>query len=103
MSFKVLFIAHARDAKYEIHNNIIDTGSYKLFSYVVQTQEEALKVSKDIYVKEAIDAVILCPGFTHLDVAEIYTELEGKVSVNISRGDGPSSRIAKKARDINLK
>jgi len=60
----------------------------------VKTQDEAIKVSKSIYEKEKIDAVILCPGFTHNDVAEIFKALEGKVSVNVARGDGPSNKIS---------
>ena len=94
MAFKALFLAHAPDADYEKHNSIIDTGKYKLFTYVVKSQDEALKVSKNIYEKEKIDAIILCPGFSHSDVAEIFNTLEGKVSVNVSRGDGPSQKIA---------
>ena len=94
MAFKALFLAHAPDANYEKHNTVIDTGKYKLFTVVVKNQNEALKVSKSIYKKEKIDAVILCPGFTHNDVSELFQELEGKVSVNVSRGDGPSNKIS---------
>jgi len=39
----------------------------------------------------------LCPGFKHGDVAEIFETLEGKVSVNVSRGDSPSNKISVKA------
>ncbi len=94
MAFKALFLAHAPDADYEKHNSSIDTGKYKLLTYVVKTQDEAIKVSKTMFEKEKIDAIILCPGFTHGDVAEIFQALEGKVSVNVSRGDGSSGKIA---------
>lgn len=94
MAFKALFLAHAPDADYERHNSVIETGRYKLFTFVVKNQAEAIKVSKNIYKKEEIDAIMLCPGFTHSDVAEIFQALEGKVSVNVSRGDGPSNKIA---------
>ena len=97
MAFKALFLAHAPDADYEKHNTVIDTGKYKLFSFVVKTQSEAITVSKSIYEKERIDAVMLCPGFRHNDVSEIFHALEGKVSVNVSRGDGPSNRISSPA------
>jgi hypothetical protein len=82
MAFKALFIAHAPDADYEQHNNTIDTGKYRLFTYVVKSQEEAVKVSKNIYQTEKIDAILLCPGFTHSNVSEIFQALEGKVSVS---------------------
>jgi len=94
MAFKALFLAHAPDADYEKHKSIIDTGKYRLLTFVVKTQDEAIKVSKSIYEKEKIDAIILCPGFTHSDVSEIFQALEGKVSVNVARGDGPSSKIS---------
>jgi len=93
MAFKALFIAHAPDADPEKHQNVIETGKYKLFTYVVKTQEEALKVCKKLYKSEKIDSVLLCPGFTHKDVAEIFEALERNVAVCVSRGDGPSSKI----------
>jgi hypothetical protein len=94
MAFKTLFLAHAPDADYEKHQSVINTGKYKLWTFVVKNQEEAIKVSKRIYKKEKIDAIILCPGFTHGDVSELFRALEGKVSVNVARGDGPSSKIS---------
>ncbi len=97
MAFKALFLAHAPDADYEKHKSIIDTGKYRLLTVVVKSQDEAIKVSKSIYEKEKIDAIILCPGFTHSDVAEIFQALKGKVSVNVARGDGPSNKISQAA------
>jgi hypothetical protein len=94
MAFKALFLAHAPDADYEKHSSVIDTGKYKLFTFVVKTQTEAVKLSKNIYNKEKIDAIMLCPGFTHGDVSEIFQVLGGKVSVNVARGDGPSNMIS---------
>ena len=93
MAFKAVFIAHAPDADPERHHNLIETGKYKLYTYVVKTQKEAIKVCSDLYEKEKIDSVLLCPGFTHKDVAEIFEALGNKVAVCVSRGDGPSSKI----------
>jgi hypothetical protein len=94
MAFKAVFIAHAPDADAEKHHNLIETGKYKLFTYVVRNQPEAIKVCRELYEKEKIDSVLLCPGFTHKDVAEIFEALENKVAVCVSRGDGPSSKIS---------
>ena len=94
MAFKTVFIAHAPDADVEKHHNLIDTGKYKLYTYVVKSQDEALKVCKELNKKEKLDSVLLCPGFSHKDVAEIFEALENKVAVSVSRGDGPSSRIS---------
>ena len=93
MAFKTVFIAHAPDADPEQHHNIIETGKYKLYSYVVKNQDEAVKVCKELYRNDSIDSVLLCPGFTHKDVAELFEALEGKVAVCVSRCDGPSSKI----------
>ena len=94
MAFKALLLAHAPDADHEEHRSVIDTGKYRLLTVVVKNQKEALAVSRRIYEEEKIDAVMLCPGFTHKDVAEIFQALGGKVSVNVARGDGPSNRIS---------
>ena len=93
MAFKTLFMAHAPDADYEKHTSTIDTGKYILFTVIVKSQEEAVKVSKDMYEKEGIHAITLCPGFSHGDVAEIFEVLDGKVSVNVARGDVASSKV----------
>jgi hypothetical protein len=93
MAFKTVFIAHAPDADLEKHHNLIETGKYKLYTYIVKTQLEAIKVCKVLYEKEKIDSVLLCPGFTHKDVAEIFEALENRVAVCVSRGDGPSSKM----------
>ena len=97
MTFKALFIAHAPDADYKKHRTVIDTGMYKLYSVVVKTQEEAVQVSKEYWQNESIEAIMLCPGFKHGDVAEIFEAVDGKVSVNVARGDGPSSKISMEA------
>lgn len=97
MAFKALFLAHAPDANKEKHRSIIDTGKYKLLSVVIKNQEEAIEECKNIYEKENIDAVLLCPGFKHQDVAEISQSLKNKVAVCVARGDGPGNRISQAA------
>ena len=94
MAFKALFLAHAPDGDPEKHHTLIDTGRYRLHTVIVKNQKEAIEVSKRFYAEEKIHAVMLCPGFTHKDVAELFEALGGNVSINVSRGDGPSSRIA---------
>ncbi len=98
MTFKALLIAHAPDADYKKHRNVINTGMYQLYSVVVRTQKEAVQVSKDYWQNESIEAIILCPGFKHGDVAEIFEAVDGKVSVNVARGNGPSGKISAEAR-----
>ena len=98
MSFNVLFIAHAPDADRHKHRSEIDTGRYHLFSVVVQNQAEAIDVAKEIVHDRSIDTVLLCPGFTHSNVAGISDALGGRVGVAVARGDGPSNSISAQAR-----
>jgi len=94
MSFKVVFIAHVPDAEPEKHKVIIETSMYKLFVNFVKNQDQAVEVCKKLVKEEAIHSILLCPGFTHKDVAEI-SEAAGKgVGVSVARGDGPGSRVS---------
>jgi len=98
MTFNVLIMAHASDADWRQHQSFIDTGSYHLFTVVVKDQAEALLVAKAWVEEYDIQSILLCPGFTHGNVAELFQSLGGKVSVAVARGDGPSSQISTKAR-----
>ena len=98
MSFNVLFMAHSPDANSSKHYSKIDTGKFKLWSIVVKDQAEALRVSRTQVEENQIDSILLCPGFTHSDVAEIFNAFEGKVGVSVARGDGLSGRITAMAR-----
>ncbi len=98
MSFNTLFIAHAPDADKRKHRSDINTGQYHLFSIIVQNQAEAIEAAKEIVNSQNIDSILLCPGFTHTDVTEIYNVFDGRVGVAVARGDGPSNKINAQAR-----
>jgi len=97
MAFKTLFMAHAPDADKAKHRAAIETAKYHLFVVVVRNQAEAVEVSREFRRQEKIDSILLCPGFTHGDAAEIFAALENKVAVSVARGDGPGSRLAMEA------
>ncbi len=95
MTFKVLFLAHAPDAEAEMHRCIIETCRYyKLFVVVVKDQEQAIEVCKKVVKEEGIQSILLCPGFTHRDVAEISEAVGENVGVFVARGDAPGNRIS---------
>jgi len=98
MAFKVVFLAHASDAEPEKHRCVIETSRYKLFAVVVRDQDQAVEVCKQLVQEEGIHSVLLCPGFTHRDVAEIVEAVGKNVSVAVARGDGPSSRVSAEIR-----
>jgi len=102
MSFNVVFLAHAPDAEPEKHRCMIETSKYKLFSVVVRDQVQAVEECKKLVKEEGIHSVLLCPGFTHRNVAEITEAVGGNVSVAVARGDGPSSRVSAEIRRREL-
>ncbi len=95
MAFKVLFLSHAPDADAQKHRCVIETPEhYKLFVVVAKDQEQAIEVCRNLVKDEGIHAVLLCPGFTHRDVAEVAEAVGDGISVSVARGDGPSNRIS---------
>ena len=94
MAFKAAFIAHAPDADPEKHNCLIDTGKYQLFVVVVRDQGQAVAAAEDLVAREGIHSILLCPGFTHADIAGIVEAVGPEVGVNVARGDGPANRVA---------
>jgi len=95
MAFKVLFLAHTPDAEPEKHQCVVETPKYKLLVRLVKNQEQAVEVCKKLVKEEDIHSILLCPGFTHQNVAEISKAVGENVGVSVARGDGPSSKIAK--------
>ena len=102
MAFNVVFLAHAPDAEPEKHRCMIETSKYKLFAVVVRDQVQAVEECKKLVKEEGIHSVLLCPGFTHRNVAEITEAVGGNVSVAVARGDGPSSRVSAEIRRREL-
>ncbi len=102
MAFNVVFLAHAPDAEPEKHRSMIETSKYKLFSVVVRDQVQAVEECKKLVKEEGIHSVLLCPGFTHRNVAEITEAVGSNVSVAVARGDGPSSRVSAEIRRREL-
>jgi len=85
MSFKTLFLAHTPDARPEKHSSVIETSKYKLFVVLVKNQNQAIEVSKKFVKEEGIHSILLCPGFTHKDIAEISEAVGENVGVFVAR------------------
>ncbi len=98
MKFISMLIALTPDADKEKHHAKIETDMYELHVNLVKNQQEALKVAKDKAETDGVQSIMLCPGFTHEQVAEIFNALDN-VSVTVARGDGPSGQIAKDAME----
>ncbi|MCR4396493.1 MAG: DUF6506 family protein [Candidatus Saccharicenans sp.] len=91
--FKAAFIAHAPDAEVSKHKCQVETNKYKLFVQLVRTQPEALEAARKLVEEDGVQSIILCPGFTYKDVAEIQAAVEGKAAICMSHSDPPGSRI----------
>jgi len=98
MAFNVVFLAHAPDAEPDKHRCVIETSKYRLFVVLVKDQDQAVEVCRKLVEEEGIHSILLCPGFTHSDVAEIAQAVGENVAVAASRGDGPSSRVSAEVR-----
>jgi hypothetical protein len=96
--FRTAFIAHAPDADSSRDGCQIETGTAKLFARLVRSQAEALEVAKKL-VEEGVQSIVLCPGFSNLEVAEIQKAVEGKAAVCVARGDGPGAKITMAAME----
>jgi len=87
------YLAHAPGADLEKHQGVFETSKYKLFVIIVKNQHEAFETCKKLFSEDGIHAILLCPGFTHGDVAKISETVGDNVGVFIARGDGPSTKV----------
>jgi Family of unknown function (DUF6506) len=94
--FRAAFVAMTPDADPAKHRNVIRTALYELTTILVQNEEEAVRVCRELARKEGVQSLILCPGFTNKGVARIADAVGEGISVNVARGDGPSNAIAQK-------
>lgn len=97
MPFNTLLIAQSPDADPALHRATIDTGLYRLTAVVVRDHAQALEVTREMVEKEKVQSILLCPGHSHEDVAEIAKTAGENVAVTVARGDSRSMRVAMEA------
>ncbi len=93
MAFKTLFLAHYPFELSGEDSCCITQPKYELMVKLVQDQAQAKKVAKQMVTQAGIQSILLCPGFTHAEVAEIAALVKDQAGVCVARCDGPSSRI----------
>lgn len=93
MQFKTLFLVHAPDAEANKQRATLETSIYKLFVVIVQNEPQAVQVAQEMLETEGIHSVLLCPGFTHAEVATIQEAVKSRAGVYVARGDDPSAKI----------
>ncbi|MCR4409940.1 MAG: DUF6506 family protein [Candidatus Saccharicenans sp.] len=93
MKFKTIIISKAPDADLEKHRALVETGKMKLWVQVVTTSDQAYELVRKLVAEEGLHSVLLCPGFSHLEVARMQEVAGPAVSVSVARGDGPGNRV----------
>ncbi len=94
MAFKTAFIAHAPDGDAARDRCLIETPTYRLNVIVARDQEQAVAAARELAQTEGLHSILLCPGFTHKDIAEMQEAVGPEVGIFVARGDGPSGKIA---------
>jgi len=92
MTFKAASIAMAPDGDPQKHRATIKTSTIEATTVMVGLMnfDQAAEVCKSLVQNEGVQAISLCPGFTHAAVAKIVDAIGEGVPVNVARGDGPS-------------
>ncbi len=95
MAFKTGTVVMAPDGDPKKHRASIKTSKLEIFIVVVKLMniEQAVNVCRDLVQKEGVQAISLCPGFTHEAVARISNAVGEGISISVARGDVPSVMI----------
>ncbi len=93
MKFRTIFLSKAPDAEPEKHRALVESEKMKLWVQVVKSTDQACEIVRQLVAEEGLHSVLLCPGFSHVEVARMQEVAGPSVSVSVARGDGPGSRV----------
>lgn len=95
MAFKAGFVVMALDGDPKIHRASIKTSKLELTTVLVELMnlDQAVDVCKDLVQNQGVQALILCPGFSHEAVAKVRDAVGEKIAIDVARGDVPSTQI----------
>ena len=96
MSLNEAYLILVPDVDPKEDRSIIKKENYKCITVLVNDEDEALDVAKELVESEDIKAFILCPGFSNSSVGLMSSSLGEDISVNVARGDGRSAKIVDK-------
>ena len=91
--FKSAFIIMSPDGDPAKYRTTIKTDKLELTVVVIEMRDfdQAVEVCQDLVKKEGVQALYLCPGFTHQAVARIASSMGRRVPIHVARGDVPSA------------
>ena len=95
MALKAAFVLMAPDADPKRHRASIKMPKFELTVVVAElgNLDQSVDVCRELVQNEGIQAITLCPGFSHQMVAKIANAVGQGVAINVARGDVPSGRI----------
>jgi hypothetical protein len=95
MAVKAAFVLMAPDADPKRHRASIKMPKFELTVVVAElgNLDQAVDVCRELVQNEGIQAITLCPGFSHQAVAKMANAVGEGVAINVARGDVPSGRI----------
>ena len=95
MAVKAAFVLMAPDADPKRHRASIKTPKFELTVVVAElgNLDQAVDVCRELVQNEGIQAITLCPGFSHQAVAKMANAVGEGVAINVARGDVPSGRV----------
>ena len=95
MAFKTVYVSLAPDGNPRKHVSHVATGMIEVTTVIgcMADVDATIAVCVELAETRGVSAVVLCPGFTHSDVARMQVALGPKVAVDVARGDGLSSAL----------
>ncbi len=93
--FKSAFVVMAPDGDPKRHRATIKTSKLEITMVVIELRnfDQAVEVCRDLVQKEGVQAINLCPGFTHQAVARIASGVGRSMSISVARGDMSSAML----------
>ncbi|MCP4178981.1 MAG: hypothetical protein GY756_14565 [bacterium] len=74
--------------------NVIKIKNCNIYSVCIPNFEEALEVCLEYIREKNIDSIILCAGFTNIEVGEIDKATGENINVSVVRNDSSPSTMA---------
>lgn len=93
--FKSSFVVMAPDGDPNQHRTTIKTSKLEITMVIIELRnfDQAVEVCRDLVQKEGVQAINLCPGFTHEAVARIASAVGNKIPISVARGDMPGAML----------
>ena len=99
MPFRVGYVVKAAGADPSIHRAKISADSLELTVRMVDSADwqRVIAVCEDLVEVDQVDAITLCPGFSHAEVGRIAEAVGSAVAIDVARSDAHGAQLASHA------